>query len=132
MRKNYFFLLLFVICLPAQAGYLLSVIPSPVLAQSITLPPKTASAAATTTLPTPNNAIEKLKQIEQLKEKIATKVAELREKDKRAVSGVVKKITGTSFLITNRKGDEYSISYSDDTTFYTVIDGERKETSAKK
>lgn len=118
------FSLLFVIC------SLLSIIPSPVLAQSITPSPKTASASATAS--PSNDAIEKLKQIEQLKEKIATKVAEIREKDKRAVSGMVKKITGTSFLIADRKGNEYTISYSDDTTFYTVTVGEKKETSAKK
>lgn len=105
---------------------------SPILAQSITPLRKSASVSATTASPTPDGAIEKLKQIEQLKEKIATKVAELREKDKRAVAGNVKKITGTSFLIADRKGNEYTISYSDDTTFYAVTVGEKKETSAKK
>lgn len=118
-------LVLFVIC------YLLSVIPSPVLAKSITPTPKTASAAANTTAPTPNEVIEKLKQIEALKEKIATKVAQIREKDKTATAGGIKKIEEASLLLTTLKGTDVHVSYSDDTIFSMRTGSENKEISAK-
>ena len=80
---------------------------------------------------TPADVLEKIKQIEALKEKIATTVAEIRNKDKTATAGIIKKIDKDSITIQNRKG-EGTIVYSEDTTFYSLADGEKKEATSKK
>lgn len=97
----------------------------PVLAQ--TVKPKASTPVSTPT----GDIVSKLKQIEALKEKIATKVAEIRDKDKKVSMGSVKSLGTNSVTITSRKGEE-TITYSDDTTFYYFKNGEKTETNAKK
>src|SRR3989338_1948314 len=71
--------------------------------------------------PTPSvsEVIDKLKQIEKLKEKIATKVAEIRQQEKTAAAGNAKKINSSNIVITSTKGDK-TILFSEDTIFYSL------------
>jgi len=80
--------------------------------------PQPTSASAT--------VIEKLKKIEVLKEKIATKVAELRENEKGAIFGAVKKIDKSNITIENTRGDQV-VAYSEDTVVYSFKSGSRQE-----
>lgn len=80
--------------------------------------------------PTSAEIIDKLKKIEILKEKIATKVAEIREKEKGAIGGTIKKVSTSTITIATAKGDQ-TISFLDDVTYYSLKEGTKKETSAK-
>lgn len=91
-------------------------------------PAKNAQASASAT---PAEIIKKLKQIEILKEKIATKVAEIREKERGAVAGQVSKINQSSIILTTSKGN-HTISFSEDTIFYTFTDSTRQDINIKK
>lgn len=92
--------------------------------------PTDAAVASPSAVPT-SDLIEKLKQIEALKEKIATKVAQLRQNQKGAFTGQVKSIRDNSVILTTRLGEK-TFSYSDDTTFYQFGSDGRTETNAKK
>lgn len=74
---------------------------------------------------------ERYEKIEKLKEKIATKVAELRNQDKTAIFGTIKELADSTITLVSRKG-ERTASYSDDTIFFTLSDGVKKETKADK
>jgi len=99
---------------------------SPVKAQTITKDAKPVSSSNDST-----EVIDKLKQIEKLKEKIATKVAEIREKDRGGLYGTIKKIDNDTIIISNKKG-ETSIQFSDDSIFYNFVEGKKSESTSKK
>lgn len=92
--------------------------------------PTVKAKTATPTVGVSEEVIDKLKQIEQLKEKIATKVAEIRDKDKKGAYGTVSKIEKDSLTLQGKKG-ETVVTYSDDTVFYSLSAGEKKELTAK-
>lgn len=99
-------------------------ISSPIKAQSPTLEISTPTTAS-------SSIVDKLRQIKILKEKIATKVAEIREKDKRAVLGIVKKIQSSDIIVTSGQTDR-SISFSEDTLFFLLSKEGKSEASLKK
>lgn len=76
--------------------------------------------------PTVTTIIDKLKQIEILKEKIATKVAQLRENEKGAISGTIATIDGNKITLTTKSGQS-TISYSEDTVFFTMTEGKKSD-----
>lgn len=78
------------------------------------------------TTPSATTFINKLKQIETLKEKIATKVAQLRESEKGAAGGTIKSLGDTNITLATKNGDK-TYSYSDDTVFFDMRDGEKGE-----
>lgn len=88
-------------------------------------PTPEVSAKDITNSPT-GTVIDKLKKIETLKEKIATKVAEIREKDKAALYGNISKIDKNTLTITTSHGDQI-VTYSDDTVFYSIKNGTRSD-----
>lgn len=102
--------------------------PSPKVTISPTI--KLTSPKKVTPSPTSAEIIDKLKKIEILKEKIATKVAEMREKEKGAISGTIKKISNSTLTIATTKGDK-TISFSDDVAYYSLKEGTKKEATAK-
>lgn len=69
--------------------------------------------------PSPTTVIDKLKQIEILKEKIATKVAQLRESEKGAISGIIKSKKDKSIVVSKNAKDQ-TVTYSDDTIFFKL------------
>lgn len=75
---------------------------------------------------TPSGIIEKLKQIENLKEKIATKVAEIRNQEKMAIYGNVIKINGKELTLSTNTGEKI-ISLGEDISKFTVVGGKSKE-----
>lgn len=75
--------------------------------------------------------LEKIKQIEILKDKIATKVAEIRNNEKGALYGKIKSIKDSTIILTTRTGD-VSVTYSDDTVFYALSGTTRTTTTGKK
>lgn len=101
----------------------LSVGSNVVTAQSPTAKTLTPTAA-------PSDIINKLKQIQILKEKIATKVAEIREKEKRAYSGVVKTIDQSAIII-SKNGIDKTASLSEDTLFYNLTKDGKTEIAGK-
>lgn len=102
--------------------------PSPKVTISPTI--KLTSPQKATPSPTSAEIIDKLKKIEILKEKIATKVAEMREKEKGAISGTIKKVSKSTLTIATAKGDK-TISFSDDVAYYSLKEGAKKEATAK-
>lgn len=90
---------------------------------------KLSPTSASIISPTSTEVIEKLKKIEELKEKIATKVAEIREKEKSAVSGIVKKIEKNSITLSKASGEQ-TVAYSEDTVFYSLKSGSKQEIKA--
>jgi len=93
--------------------------------------PTTTEKTNNTTATPSGNVSQKIKQIELLKEKIATKVAEIREKDKYALFGTIKKLDTSNLLLTAKDG-EHKISFSEDTIFYDLTGTERKESKLDK
>ncbi len=87
---------------------------------------KIASASAS-----PKEIIDKLKQIEQLKEKIATKVAQIRESEKGAYGGEITAIEKNSLTIKTAQGEK-KITTSEDTIIYDLTATAKKETTADK
>lgn len=82
---------------------------------------------------TPSDVIGKLKQIEAFKEKIATKVAELRDQEKTAVSGVINKIDrNKNTLIVSTKKGERTVTFSDDMTVFSVTNETKSEMAKSK
>ncbi len=94
---------------------------SPV-ALAATPPPTPADAEISPTITT----IDKLKKIEILKEKIATKVAELRKMEKGGVFGEVKSVNDTSITIISKSKD-LNISIAEDTVFFNLKDGVKSD-----
>jgi hypothetical protein len=67
-------------------------------------------------------------EIQTLKEKIATKVAELRRRSNRAVAGFVTMVTDNELRIKTEKGEEYDIKLDQTLTkYYQIRGGEQKE-----
>lgn len=99
-----------------------------VLGQTITTVPQTTN---TTPTPTPSSElIEKLKQIEVLKEKIATRVSQLRENEKVAILGTIAASSSASLTIKTPDSQEKKVSFLDDTQFYRMTSGKRSTISA--
>jgi hypothetical protein len=71
---------------------------------------------------------DRLKIIETLKEKIATKVAEIRQRDKTALSGSIQKVTGETLVLS--PGDR-TVTISEDTVVYRMENGKRIEGTTK-
>lgn len=75
--------------------------------------------------------IDKLKKIEILKEKIATKVAELREKEQGGLFGIVETIEQSKLILRTKEGEK-TVGFSDDTVFYSLaFVNTKKESSAQ-
>lgn len=83
-------------------------------------------AAVPDSTPSATTFIDKLKQIEVLKEKIATKVAQLRENDKGGGSGTIKSLGNSTLTLTTKNGEQ-TFSYSDDTVFFKMTDGSKSD-----
>ena len=90
-----------------------------------------SSSAGTSSSSSGNQIIDKLKKIEILKEKIATKVAEIRAKEKRGAVGTIKTINPNSILVKTSK-DEITMVYADDTTVFELKDTGKADFSIKK
>lgn len=86
-----------------------------------------ATPSAGTTKEATNSS--KQKQIEDLKERLATKVAELRELQKRAIAGSVKTTSVTTLTI-ETKTKEVKIELTDDILVYQVLKGKRTKLGA--
>lgn len=68
------------------------------------------------------------KQIVELKEKVASKVAQLQKKNIQGIAGYITQIKNDSFFIQNQKGDTYQINTDPIVTkYYQIIDDQRKE-----
>jgi hypothetical protein len=96
-------------------------------AQTTTLAPTTATTSATASPSAkPTTTIDK--DVEALKENIATKVAELRKKGLKAVAGNITSKTGTQLEIKNSLGTSYTIKMDDTLTkVYQITGGTKKE-----
>lgn len=101
-------------------------------------PPKTTLTSVTsksdiTPSPTPSSdLIEKLKQIEQLKEKIATRVSQLRENEKVAFHGTLSASSSGSFTVKTPDNSEKTVSYLDDTQLLRITAGKKYATTTNK
>ncbi len=77
------------------------------------------------------SAIPEDATIKQLKEKVANKVAEMRKKDQKAVSGVITSVKDNTLVISTTQGIEtmtYEITLDGELTqFYAVSTGVKKE-----
>lgn len=93
--------------------------------------PKPTLNTGTPSVSPSNPLIDKLKQIETLKEKVATKVAEIRAQDQAAIYGSVNKISANSISVNTSQGNR-TISYSEDTIFYVLTETGRTDSSIKK
>lgn len=68
------------------------------------------------------------KQIVELKEKVASKVAQLQKENTQGISGYITEIKNDSYFIQNQKGDIYQIITDPIITkYYQIIDNQRKE-----
>lgn len=69
-----------------------------------------------------------LEEAQTLKEKIASKVAELQKKDQRAIVGVITAISETTIKITNPEDVVYSVKLDKNLTkIYTIAAGNQRE-----
>lgn len=91
---------------------------------SADLKPATASASS-------SDIIDKLKKIELLKEKIATKVSELRNKERSVLSGSIKQINKNTITVATAKGDS-EMTLLEDSVIYSATDGGKMEPSGRK
>jgi hypothetical protein len=66
---------------------------------------------------TPTSSVTDDKKVQQLKEKLATKVAELRESQKRGFFGEIAAVAKTSFTLVTNKG-EVKVRFTEDTLIY--------------
>lgn len=93
----------------------------------ITFKSRTYAASPTGIItPSATTIIDKLKQIEALKEKIATKVAQLREQEKGGASGTIKSIGNNTITLTTTSSEQ-TISFSEDTIFFKLTDGVKSD-----
>ncbi|MBI2612122.1 hypothetical protein HYW54_05280 [Candidatus Gottesmanbacteria bacterium] len=72
-----------------------------------------------------------LEKIRLLKEKVATKVAELRSADLKAFSGVVKNIIDSQISLATPNSGDITVTYNEDTTPIFTIENNKKEGSFK-
>lgn len=78
---------------------------------------------AVTLTPSPTNPAPTT-AIDDLKERLATKVAELRQTQRKAISGVVKEVTVSTFTI-ETSGSDIKIELTDDIKVFQTIKGKR-------
>ncbi len=83
-----------------------------------------AAVLAVTATPSATPTSAKTKQIEDLKERLATKVAELRQTQKRAMVGTVKTVTVSTVTIETKTKD-IKIELTDDILVYQNLKGTR-------
>lgn len=90
-----------------------------------------SATSSGTISPSPTSTvIDNLKKIQNLKEKIATKVAEIRQKEKAGLYGIIKKIDNTSATVAVKNQDK-SFSLTEDTIYFSLTDGTKKDSSLK-
>jgi hypothetical protein len=111
-----------------SSAYAVSPTPKPTIKTAIS--PSPTANITVTDITTPG-ALDKLRQIELLKEKIATKVAQLREKEKAAAVGKITRIDKTTISISSRTGQK-NILTAEDTLYYSFENGTREDSSQKK
>src|SRR3989338_11128054 len=99
-------------------SYLASLLVGNALAQTKTLLPSPEASASPTTVVD--------RDIQQLKDKIANKVLEIRKKNNKAVSGFVISNDGNTMKI-NNNGEENQIKFDDTLTKYFKITGAQKK-----
>lgn len=94
----------------------------------ITVYGQTKTSTPSPTFVNPANAQED-KEIQTLKEKIATKVAELREKNNKVLAGTIQEINLSKGVlkIKNWKDEEFEVNIDADLTKYYQISGEQKK-----
>lgn len=89
-----------------------------------------SASPSTTVIPTksasPSSSLVN-REIQNLKEKIATKVAELRKKNLKAVAGVIEESSKDTFKIKSVNGEEYTVSLDDSLTKIFQIAGAVKK-----
>lgn len=95
------------------------------------------SAQTNTTIPSPTSesqaSSQEDKEIQSLKEKIATKVAELREKNSKAISGIVQESLSTQGIIKIKTGksEDFEVKIDPDLTkYYQILGSQKKEVKA--
>jgi len=106
MKRLYFFIL----------TLLFTFLTVPVYAQ-------TATGTATTT-------DDKSQQIEELKDRLATKVAELRQSKRMAAYGTIKSVSISTFVVETKTKD-LKIELTDDLKVFQVLKGKRTELKAE-
>lgn len=90
-----------------------------------------SATVKTSPTPTPGESIiDKLKQIQDLKEKIATKVAQIREKDKTGIMGTVKKADAGQIILTTLTGEK-TVTITDDVQIFTFKDGKKATSTVR-
>src|SRR3989338_2050023 len=110
------------------AIFIMSVIlPLNALAQTKTSTPSSAPVKISATLkPEDEKLKNKIRQNELLKEKIATKVAKIRDKEKGAFLGTVKSVGNSNAVLTVPAG-ETEFTFSEDTLYFQINDNQKKE-----
>ncbi len=88
----------------------------------------TAHAATPTPRANPTETASKTKQIEDLKERLATKVAELRQTQRRAIAGVIKTVS-VSTITVETKTKDVKIELSDNIKVFQILKGVRTKLS---
>ncbi|KKQ02219.1 MAG: hypothetical protein US11_C0001G0178 [Candidatus Roizmanbacteria bacterium GW2011_GWA2_36_23] len=83
----------------------------------------TIFAQSETSTNSPTLVFSEEKDIQTLKDKIATKVAELRQKNNKAVSGIVTEISAKTFKLKSENDIEYQVKLDDVLTKYYQIQG---------
>lgn len=94
-----------------------------------TAKPTEATQSATTKTVSPSAQVTVTEEIQDLKEKIATKVAELRKKNQRAVAGIIIAIKDLNITIKTDNGD-YDIKVDEALTKVYTIGTTKKEIKA--
>ncbi len=90
-----------------------------ILATSVSAATPTATPSSTAT-PGPTS------QINDLKERLATKVAELRQTQKKAIYGIIKAVTVSTFTVETKTND-LKIELTDDIAVFQTLRGKRTE-----
>ncbi len=87
-----------------------------------------AKAQEETETPTPKVSPTTIEdsEVKALKEKIATKVAELRQKNNKAISGTVASLTNNVIKIKTQDDKDYDVKIDDTLTKYYQINGNQK------
>ena len=100
-----------------------------VITTAVTVYAQINTSTPSPTLTNPTKSVED-KEIQTLKEKIATKVAELREKNSKAISGIVQEINTAKTVIKIKtwKEEDFEIKVDPDLTkFYQISGSQKKE-----
>lgn len=90
-----------------------------------------ATSSPSVTKQSSDSTLEKLRQIQELKEKVATKVGQLRQSSQGAISGFIKEIKENKIAVVTKKGDQ-TITVTDDVIYKILENNEKKEISFKK